>query len=132
MESLLKLELDRELCETFPKIFKDRYSSPKKTAMCWGFECGDGWKDILYELCHMIQSHIDFNSRPNKPIPQVVATQVKEKFGTLRFYYSGGDSVIDGMVDMAEAWSAHTCEVCGEVGKIRDKGWIMVRCDKHV
>ena len=41
-------------------------------------------------------------------VPQLVATQVKEKFGTLRFYYDGGDDEISGMVRMAEAMSGVT------------------------
>ena len=48
-----------------------------------------------------------------------MADQVKEKFGTLRFYYTGGDDRIDGMVRMAESMSAVTCETCGAPGKLR-------------
>jgi hypothetical protein len=64
-------------------------------------------------------------------VPQVVADQVKEKYGTLRFYYSGGDSVIEGMVAMAEAMSAVTCDVCGNPGKETGGGWISTRCEEH-
>ena len=39
-------------------------------------------------------------------IPQVIATQVKEKFGRLNFYYDGGDEHISGMVRLAEHMSA--------------------------
>jgi hypothetical protein len=63
--------------------------------------------------------------------PQVVAVQVKEKFGELRFYYDGGDSTIDGMVQMAEAMSYVTCEECGSPGKSSRDGWIRVLCDTH-
>ena len=64
-------------------------------------------------------------------VPQVVADQVKEKFGTLRFYYTGGDSIIEGMVAMAEAMSAVTCDVCGNPGKETGGGWISTRCEEH-
>jgi hypothetical protein len=63
--------------------------------------------------------------------PQVVATQVKEKFGTLNFYYYGGDDVIYGIVRMAESMSAVTCEVCGNSGNISDTSWIRTLCQKH-
>jgi hypothetical protein len=63
--------------------------------------------------------------------PQVVATQVKEKFGTLNFYYYGGDDVVEGIVRMAESMSAVTCEVCGNSGNISDTGWIRTLCQKH-
>jgi hypothetical protein len=57
--------------------------------------------------------------------------QIKEKFGGLRFYYDGGDDVINGMVRMAEAWAGHTCEECGAPGTSRDGGWIKTLCDTH-
>lgn len=66
-----------------------------------------------------------------KECPQVVAVQVKEKFGTLRFYYDGGDDYVLGVVNMAESLSACTCEVCGNHGKITGNGWLSVRCVEH-
>lgn len=63
--------------------------------------------------------------------PQVIAVQVKEKFGTLRFYYDGGDEYISGLVSMAEWASSVTCEECGERGKLRGSGWVYTACDKH-
>ena len=62
---------------------------------------------------------------------QVVVIQVKEKFGTLRFYYDGGDDHIHGLVRMAEAMSSVTCETCGVPGKQRSGGWIRTLCDFH-
>ena len=64
-------------------------------------------------------------------VPQVVAMQVKEKFGTLNFYYRGGDDYIRGLVDMAESMSAITCEVCGQPGERRSDGWIKTLCETH-
>ena len=62
---------------------------------------------------------------------QVIATQVKEKFGTLRFYYFGGDDVVDGMSRMAESMSAVMCEECGSPGEIRKGSWLKTLCDVH-
>ena len=61
-------------------------------------------------------------------VPQVVAEQVKEKFGGLRFYYRGGDDVIDGMLQMAESMSYVTCEECGSPAKSTTGGWIVTMC----
>jgi len=63
--------------------------------------------------------------------PQMVATQVKEKFGTLNFYYCGGDDVVAGIVLMAESMSAVTCEVCGNRGQRNDESWIHTLCSTH-
>lgn len=77
----------------------------------------------------------DWKSRDKRPVPepiaQVVATQVKEKFGGLRFYYSGGDDYIDGVVAMAESMSYRTCEECGNPGTSTSGGWIRVLCEEH-
>ena len=134
----MKDELDKALCEKYPLIFKDRQGDMKDTAMFWGFEHGDGWYQILDSLCGNIQSYIDWNNRSAvagykdfQPVEQVVAQQVKEKFGGLRFYYQGGDRHISGMVRMAESWASVTCEVCGAPGTIRHGGWIKTLCDAH-
>ncbi len=69
----------------------------------YGVECGSGWKGLyepLIELCE---------------VRGITILQVKEKFGGLRFYTSGGDS-IDKLIDAAEAHSFHVCEDCGEDG----------------
>jgi len=83
-----------------------------------------------------IQHHIDWNNqnfdkgyKQYKQVAQVTLDQVKEKFGTLRFYYTGGDDIIDGMVRMAESMSGCTCEECGNIGKSRGGGWIHTYCD---
>jgi hypothetical protein len=127
----MREELDRQLVEKYPKIFANRYADMRTTAMCWGFEHGDGWYPIIDSLCGNIQNHIDWQTKQGKTVPQVVATQVKEKFGTLRFYYDGGDDVIDGMVRMAESWSAVACEECGGPGTQNSRGWIKTLCETH-
>jgi len=145
----MKTELDEQLCKKYPKIFVDRHGDMMKTAMCWGFDCGDGWYQILDSLCGQIQHHIDWSHKQmawsikwneehpdnqreiEQPVAQVVAVQVKEKFGGLRFYYNGGDDTVDGMVRMAESWAAYTCEKCGAAGKLRGSGWLYTACDQH-
>ena len=123
--------LDEQLCARYPKIFVNRYADMQTTAMCWGIGCGDGWYNILDQLCHNIQSHTDWQNRETVKVPQVVATQVKEKFGGLRFYYDGGDEYISGVATMAESMSEVTCEECGAPGQQRGGGWIYTACDAH-
>lgn len=61
----------------------------------------------------------------------IEVTQIKEKFGGLRFYYDGGDEHISGMVRMAEGWAEVSCEKCGNKGERRQGGWIRILCDTH-
>ena len=138
--------LDESLCTKYPLIFANRHGSAMETLMCWGFDCGDGWYDLIDTLCGEIQHHIDNRKRnrevilkketfdPNtlpEEIPQVVAVQVKEKFGRLNFYYDYGDEYIRGVVRMAESMSCKICMTCGKPGKMITKGWWHVACDEH-
>jgi hypothetical protein len=127
----MRPELDEQLCERYPHIFGDRNASMTTTAMCWGFECGDGWFNLIDQLCSEIQSHVNWSNRTEITVAPVVAVQVKEKFGTLNFYYDGGDDIIDGMVRMAEALSSVTCETCGAPATTRGQGWRYTSCDLH-
>ena len=159
----MKSELDNKLCQNYPKIFRDRNAGPGESCMHWGFECGDGWYDIIDHLCyaatHTWTTSIEIDEEDAKkllikkngyngcyyleiPAPTMVAAQVKEKFGTLRFYYdlelepniqelykSGKypdltkvveryQSFFDGIVHMAESMSSRTCEESGKVGEL--------------
>jgi hypothetical protein len=133
----MRQELDQLLCEKYPKMMINRNKDMKETAMCWGFECGDGWFTILDYLMSNIQHHIDWKNRTEEVVPQVTLDQVKEKFGTLRFYYTGGDDYIRGMVTMAESMSGVTCETCGAQAKTNWPkaenggigGWVRTICE---
>jgi hypothetical protein len=59
--------------------------------------------------------------------------QIKEKFGGLRFYYSGGNKQIDGLVSLAESMSYMICETCGSTTDVgQTKGWISVQCKECI
>ena len=179
----MRKELDELLCKKYPRIFVNRHGDMMSTAMCWGFDCSDGWFNIIDQFCRQAQWHIDQGNRDRQKtivfntaleqaingnvdvlrdyytklfgdkdhiekyvqediknkqyrdvreeISQIVAVQVKEKFGTLRFYYDGGDRFIDGLESMAESMSAVTCEVCGSPGKLVGGGWVRTLCKTH-
>ena len=127
----MRQELDELLCKNYPKMMVNRNKSMMETTMCWGFECGDGWYNIINQLMGNIQHHIDWKNRKQEVVPQVTVDQVKEKFGTLRFYYTGGDDYVRGLVSMAESMSGVTCEVCGNPGETNGGGWITTRCQTH-
>ncbi len=109
----------------------ERRLGAMQTAMCWGFEHGDGWYYLLDSAMHLAQSHIDMMKRRGYEVEQVVFEQVKEKFGLLTIYHRGGNAYIEGVLRMAEEMSRHVCEECGDVGYSNDKGWIRTLCDKH-
>lgn len=122
-------DLHKKLTKTYPKIL----SKPM-----YGIECDDGWYDLLYHLCREIQSYVDQNG-----CPAIIATQIKEKFGSLRFYYHMDidqaplDEVaqdncykaIDAIVDRYVTLSHKTCEDTGNVGSLCKRGhWMKTLC----
>lgn len=102
------------LREKYPKLLKHAYPSG-----------GEGWENIIDKCCNII-SNVD---------PDTKAEQIKEKFGTLRFYVHVGESATDAAeqavynaVDYAEKESATTCQDCGNLGEERGGGWIKTLC----
>jgi hypothetical protein len=93
----------------------------------------DGWCDLLEKACARIAQALS-----REPGGVVRVRQIKEKFGTLRFYYGTKNlsdqtkKAVELAVDLAEARSKCTCEVCGNEGDLYDKdGYIMTRCPDH-
>jgi len=127
----MKKELDNLLCSKYPEIFSDRHADMQVTAMCWGFDCGDGWFPLIDNLCGQITHHLKCNAE--KDTPQFVASQIKEKFGGLRFYGAGGDDRISDFIWFAESLSLRICEECGAMQdtKTYTDGWHRTLCPMH-
>lgn len=98
----------------------------------WGFEHGDGWSPLISMLCARLDAILQ-----TCPGACLNVLQVKEKFGTLRFYYElsgASDEVadaIDEAVELATAASASLCERCGCKGvtvQKNSKGWFSNVC----
>ena len=120
----MKQELQEKLFEKYPKIFQDKDKSMRETCMCWGIETGDGWYAIIDHLCETLQNDIDKNG-----CPQVVAAQVKEKFGGLRFYVNGATNEQYNLIHFVESLSYKVCENCGSTKEVKQtKGWIQSLC----
>jgi hypothetical protein len=94
----------------------------------FGIECGKGWYDILDRLCTNIEQILDRDVKDLKL--HFYITQIKEKFGGLRFYTSCCTDEIEMFIRAAEKESYKTCEECGRPGKCNKGGWLSVLCDK--
>ena len=166
-------ELELKLYKKYPNIFKDTNKSPQESCMAFGLEVGDGWYNLIDYLCEALTytftTSVEIDEEDGKGIgiepskwngqkdryffkvepPQVIASQVKEKFGTLRFYYrleydennvklsekyadlkevnKRYSDYIDGIVHFAEIASGHTCEQTGDKGQLYVRnGWLKV------
>lgn len=119
-------ELGNLLYERYPLIFAERSLSKTGTSMCWGVDCGDGWYTLIDTLCASLQHETNSNNAP-----QVVAMQVKAKFGGLRFYVRDASERQMSMIELARSLSHRTCEICGAPGMHNSTGWVQTRCASH-
>lgn len=127
-------ELEQKLVEQYPKILRDYRGDMMQTCMAWGMECDDGWFKLLENCLKKMQYACDAFSKDGREV-QVIADQIKEKYGTLRFYYHvvGANDVesdiIDDIVTEADRKSQYTCEVTGKDGVICSHGgWMKTLC----
>jgi hypothetical protein len=133
MDSKIELELKAK----YPKFFHDMYNPDNpRSCMNFGLDCGAGWREIIEEAASKIEPLIEKWLQENtvdewwNQFPR--ASQIKEKFGSLRLYLSGGTDEIYKIVNEAEAKSSNVCEECGKVGKNRARGtWYVTLCEEH-
>lgn len=110
----MNIELDKKLAGNFPSILGEYFH----------IECDDGWHDLIYNLCSEIKAYEA--TKVNDPIyVPVQAQQIKEKFGALIFYYSGGDEFIFKLTQKYYLLSLSTCEHTGGLGSMHRNGYCM-------
>ena len=130
-------DLEKKLLEKYPELYNYKSADGKSSDMShYGFSHGDGWFNIIDCLSatiadimknHQARKHLtqeEFNETV-----QVRVAQVKEKFGSLRFYVDNGNREVGAAITLAEMLSSRTCEYCGNLGTRRGGGWVKVRCD---
>ena len=100
----------KSLIAAAPKLFGENFY----------FECDDGWHLLLFVAARQLEA-LDQDLK---------ASQVKEKFGTLRFYLDTYTEEAIEIIREAEEKSAVTCEGCGEAGKLREGSWLRTLCEE--
>lgn len=92
-----------------------------------GASCGDGWAGLVQELTITLQQ-----------LGTCCIVQIKEKFGTMRYYAIIRDQHLPlrremmlSVIDCAEAMSQSICEYCGMPGTLRpERHWMKTLCDE--
>jgi len=118
------------LLRDFPRLYGNPDGKGTGLNMHWGFECGDGWYRLLHDLSSAIEEVAFKQGVDPDSSAWPKASQVKEKFGTLRFYVRGRSEEMGQLIEEASKRSAHTCESCGLEGELRTESWFYVACDR--
>lgn len=163
-------ELEQKLIEKYPILFRDVNEPVTKSCMAFGCEFSDGWYKLLDELCEyitrlsnrtdLLKLNKEYHTEENRGFiylkrPTISFTQVKEKFGMMRIYWSGNSvenweeicakvhqddreravnkyyDEVQNAIDYVEYLSSKVCEVCGLPGTMSKEGWMSVRCNEH-
>ena len=117
-----------ELVETHLLLF---HAAAGSSGAVQGYpKCGQGWRDLLERACIRIEAALAEGGT-------FTVDEIKAKYGTLRFYWSGrlpseAEAKVDEAIDLARACSACTCEICGAEGRLYSRGgWRVTACFEH-
>jgi hypothetical protein len=144
-------EKQQSLISTFPKLYRE--TSPEyRSSMNSGLSIGDGWYELVFQLSKDLESAAKSEKLDPDTDQWPAATQVKSKFGSLRFYCRTGNkkeqnyvyesfgevisyrpfptsSLLAELIKKAETSSKSICEECGKPGSMRATDWIKTLCE---
>lgn len=107
--------LTEQMYCAFPYLYRGRMKPPDESAMCYGFECGDGWYQVLYDLSQELTDYTLLH-----PFLDLEVMQVKSKFGTLRFHLNYSDSFTKELISRARERADLICEITGKTKHASD------------
>lgn len=108
-----------ELQQKYPELYDK----------CWDFSIGPGWYDLIDALSELCWNEIQKFPKEERNF----IVQVKEKFGSLRFYFNDSWDLpwaVAGAIMLAEMLSNKICSICGSKAEIKanDMGWFKALC----
>ena len=138
-------EQNRALCEKYPFLDperrwgrkncpdRDEYMplSPEEAQECdYRYteldNMPDGWRIAFGEqLCDELKAELERAGL----IDQYRILQIKEKYGSLRWYDNGNTRAGNDILEKYERISARTCICCGKPATRITRGWISPYCD---
>lgn len=134
---------NRELLKKYPfLIIKNRWTgepidqydnydedTPDEEIATELYNMPTGWRIAFGEkICEEIQNELD--KLDSKIANDYRILQIKEKFGTLRWYSNWYTDKMNDIIEKYERLSERTCIRCGAPATKISKGWISPWCDK--
>ena len=116
-------KLENYLIKTFPQLYNENFS----------FDCGNGWFRLILWLNRYLHDYIDDQNKlasknqDFKPVEQIKILRIKEKWGVLKIYTSGGNDHISSILNFVSYISGFICE---HTGKTSDVGFNEYGCIK--
>ena len=126
------IELNKQMIEYFPFLLpRNRwtglvsesydYSYNEMFGMCNGWLIAFGYE----MLCELREALV-----MNNCLYDYIITDVKEKYGTLRWYDTDSTAEVRCVIRKYCSKSAEVCQICGEPASHMTQGWIGYFCKK--
>jgi len=127
-------ENTEKLYANFPQLYRSRTKTIQESTMPFGFQCEDGWFDVIWNLSVAIEeiaakAGLDPNS---DDWPDTA--YVKQERGAFFFKLENNTlPEIDTLIDEASTLGSSTCEECGAYGYpiMNESHWIKTLCYEH-
>jgi len=97
-----------QLFERFPELYRERTAPLESSSMAWGFQCGDGWYKLIYEM----SAKISKLSTGGEFAPAITEVS-KNPDGTLHVAIRNLTPPIADIITATREASRLTCEQCG-------------------
>lgn len=123
--------MDKNLKDSLYKGFPDLYSKHDETGMQSGFQCGNGWYDLIRRMSARLEEY-----RQTLPDKSLRITTVKMKFNELRVYAHKDESLtiaedIENLLSEFVIESRHICMECGRTkDDLRSENTLCTDCRK--
>lgn len=120
-----------ELTELLQVRYPRLYSRSAGVLREYGIECEDGWFDIIDELSAKLEAELvalSESGAADSELPR--PTEIKNVNGTLRVCMDRPTASMRAAIEAALQESASTCELCGNLGMLRQGSLLRVRCDE--
>jgi len=113
--------IEKYWAEKYPDLFKWWFKTPREMPMGRGFECGNGWFEIMDPLWAELDKFEGLEIH-----------QCKQKFAGLTIYMNrpfGELERAETLIGDAYTQSMKTCEMCGQPGKQKRGGYVVTLCE---
>jgi len=125
----MRQDLIQKLITKYPNLYRDFVNAKGPRGY---MSVGNGWFPLINDLSSKLEKMI--LKLPENKQKYYKATQIKQKWGGLRYYMNDRTAEMRIVMEDAERESWITCEVCGKPGKLNQQvmgKWVTVSCKDH-
>lgn len=125
---------NKQLCEQYPFLLpRNRWTDEIPKNFDYSYteldSMPDGWRKAFgLQMCEELKQEL---IKINK-MDEFRITQIKEKFGELRFYTNWTTNEIEAIINKYTKLSRKTCIDCGKPATVITTGWISPFCNDCV